>query len=62
MEFIGDHGKSFFSRVGGAEAGFECADDYFWKVETVLANKCFEKEQRNVTIVGEECRNLGIIF
>lgn len=57
MEFIGDHGKSFFSGVGKPEAGFECVNDYFWKrerVETVPADRCFDKEQRNVTVGGED--------
>lgn len=49
MEFIGDHGKSYFSGVVQAKAGFKCVDDCPWKrkgVETVPADKCFKKEKR----------------
>lgn len=64
MEFIGDPEKRYFSRVVGAETGFECVDDCPWKregVKTVPADNCFEKEQRNVAIAGGRCGSQGLI-
>lgn len=58
MEFMGDHGRSYFSGEGGAEPGFKCVDDHTGKREELKAvpeGKYFEMEQNNVTLFGEGC-------
>lgn len=50
-EFIGDHGKSCFSGLVAAEAGFKSVDAYAGKREElkiIPTHKCFERKQENV--------------
>lgn len=46
-EVIGDHGKSYFSGLVAAEAGFKSVDAYTGKREElkiIPTDKCFERK------------------